>query len=84
MTWTRGESKRIVVSLVSIGCEEKSSGHLGIEIDESDAFDLRILQDFANRQAVAAAKNQDAARSREQPRGRDESALRDSGIRRAS
>src|SRR6267143_1523114 len=34
-------------------------------IGEGDAFDLRILQDFANGEAIAAAKNQDSARGRD-------------------
>ena len=38
------------------------SGHLGIEIDERDAFDLGIFQNFADGQAVAAAQHEDAAR----------------------
>jgi len=41
----------------------KNPGHLGVEIDEGDALDLRILQDFANGKAIATAKDQDAAGS---------------------
>ena len=37
-------------------------GHFGIEIDERDAFDLGIFQDFADGEAVAAAEDQNAAR----------------------
>src|ERR1700723_1994284 len=37
--------------------------HLGVEIDEGDAFDLRIFENFADGEAVAAAQDEDAARS---------------------
>src|SRR5579872_3027185 len=40
----------------------KQFGHLRIEIDERDAFDLGIFQDFAHSEAVAAAEDKNVAR----------------------
>src|SRR6266446_1907869 len=60
----RGE-KGFIIELRQHGVRGKNSGHLRIEIDERDAFNLRILQDFANGEPVASAENQDAARSRD-------------------
>ena len=51
-----------VVELGEHGMRGEEFGHLGIEIDERDAFDLRIFQDFADGEAVAAAEHQHAAR----------------------
>src|SRR5258708_6628730 len=59
----RGE-KRFAIEPGEHGVRGKNPGHLGIEVDEGDALDLRILQNFANSEAVATAKNQDAARGR--------------------
>ena len=39
----------------------KEFGHFGIEINEGDTFDLRILENFANGEAIAATQNEDAA-----------------------
>src|SRR5580692_7926698 len=44
------------------GMRREEFRHLGIEIDQGDAFDLGILQDFADGEAVAAAEDQDAPR----------------------
>ena len=59
-----GREQRVVIEPGQHGIGGKNLGHLGIEIDESDAFDLRILQNFANGKAIAAAENQDPARGR--------------------
>src|SRR5579864_213950 len=40
----------------------KQFGHLRIEIDERDAFDLGIFQDFAHSEAIAAAEDKSVAR----------------------
>ena len=73
-----------VVELGEHGMRGEEFGHLGVEIDQGDAFDLRIFQNLADGEAVAAAEDQNAPRRRERQRGRDGSALRDSDIRRAS
>ena len=36
--------------------------HLGIEIDERDGFDLRVLENFTDGETVTAAEDQDATR----------------------
>ena len=59
-----GREQRVVIEPGQHGIGGKNLGHLGIEIDESDAFDLWILQNFANGKAIAAAENQDPARGR--------------------
>ena len=45
------------------GVRGENPGHFGIEIDERDVYDLRILQDFADGEAIASAENQHSARS---------------------
>ena len=47
--------KRILIELREHGVAGKDFGHLGIEIDERDAFDLGVLENFAHGEAVAAA-----------------------------
>src|SRR5450759_4849860 len=41
----------------------KKVRHLRIKIDQRDALDLRILQDFTHRQAIATAQHQYAAQN---------------------
>src|SRR5712692_7304326 len=60
-----GGKQRLVIEIRQHRVRRKNPGHLGIEIDQSDALDLRILQDFTNGEAVAPAENQDAAWSRD-------------------
>ena len=55
-----GMGQRTLVERAQGGGGFKSSGHVGVEIDQSNIFDLRIFQDFACRQSVAAAENQNA------------------------
>ncbi len=50
------------IELGEHGMRGEKLGHFGVEIDEGDAFDLRIFQDFADGEAVAAAEDQNAAR----------------------
>src|SRR6266568_1033473 len=59
----RGE-QRLVVELGQHGMRREKLGHLRVEIHQRDAIDLGIFQDFANGEAITAAENQDAARSR--------------------
>src|SRR5215467_2984898 len=55
--------QRFIVELGQHGMRREKLGHLRIEIYQRDTFDLRVLQDFADREAVAAAENQDVTRS---------------------
>ena len=61
MTCTRGERSDLSLSREH-RMRGEEPGHLGIEIDESDAFDLRIFENFADGEAVAAAEDEHAAR----------------------
>ena len=73
-----------LIQSVSIGWVENRLRHFRVEVDQGDAFDLtdtsgfRAPPDHRLRQAPARAA------AREGPRGRDGSALRGSGTRRAS
>src|SRR5437867_3126128 len=59
-----GRKKRFIVELGQHGMRGEEPGHFGIEIDEDNALDLRVFQNFAKSKTVAAAKNQDAAGER--------------------
>src|SRR6266436_2334747 len=52
-----------VIELGQHGMRGEKPGHFGIEIDEDNALDLRVFQNFAESKTVAAA-DEHAARSR--------------------
>ena len=56
----RGE-EGFVVELGEHGMRGEESGHLGVEINEGDAFDLWIFQDFADSETVATAKDENVS-----------------------
>ena len=65
MMCTFGDENDFWFSAVSIGWVENKPSHLRIEIDQGDAFDLRILENFADSQTVASAQHQYPAGSRD-------------------
>ena len=79
-----GREERLLIQRRQHWVGGEQARHLRIEIDQRDALDLRILQDLAHGQTVAAAENQHAAWRGNGRQARDGSALRDSGIRRAN
>ncbi len=53
-----------VIELGQHGMRGEEPGHFGIEIDEGNALDLLVFQNFAESKTVAAAKDEHPARSR--------------------
>src|SRR5579871_2343984 len=58
-----GGEERFLVQSREEWMRGEKPGHLRIEVDQGNAFDLRILERLAHGQAVAAAKHQHMARS---------------------
>ena len=56
-------AERIVVQRREHGMLGEQVRHLRIEVDQRDAFEVRVFEQFAHGQAVAAAQHQRAARA---------------------
>src|SRR5271163_4082031 len=57
-----GREQRFLIELRQHGMRRKEPGHFWIEIDEGDAFDLWIFENFADGEAITSAEHEDAAR----------------------
>ena len=68
-TFTCGDGKRVAIERAQQRRGREELRHLRIEVDQRDRFDLRVAQDLAHRQPVAAAEHQHAPRAgqRRQP-----------------
>src|SRR6266852_49804 len=59
-----GGKQGFVIELGQHGMRGEEPGHFGIEIDEGNALDLRVFQNFAESKTVAAAEDEHAAGER--------------------
>ena len=55
-------SERMLVERSQQRMFRKHPGHLRIQIDQRDAFEIRVLQKLTDGQAVASAQNEDPPR----------------------
>src|SRR5262249_38820200 len=53
--------KRLLIQGSEHGVGGKQVRHLGVKVDQSNALDLRVLEDFAYGETVAAPQHQDAS-----------------------